>query len=211
MILRYAGIDPSMSGMAMSLLEDGELKDLRLLVTKDNINKLGVTGFGSVMRIKEMCSVLYDWLTHWEPDVIAVEEHTYNPKNKKSITSLGMLQFGVLDTISLLDGKFEVLLVRPKTRAKYATGNGNSDKNEVKRAVNSRWIKREIGDIDNDNICDAVALSYIAKDYREDRNFSLPIVSALKIDQVNGVYIARDCVLSKIKKENVKVFTFSAT
>jgi len=203
----YIGIDPSMSGMGLAFVKDGSLRGLRLLTTKPNISGLGTTAACSVLRIRDMCSFLYGWLDDLSPDIVSVEEHTYNPKNRKSITSLGMLQYAVLSTLLDIHGEFEVLLVRPKVRAKFATGNGNSDKAQVVEAVNERWLKRRIT---NDNVCDAIVLAYLAKDYRENGGFDFSVTAVNKGNRFGGVYYHKDFDVSLLGRDHVKDFVFSS-
>lgn len=156
--MRIMGIDPSLSATGMCLPDNrvltikckSEWGDDRLLLIRNVVRRF-------VIETRPQLAVMEDKL-----------HSTY------SAASLGMVQ-GVVRTV-LLDYSVPYALVSPKTLKKFATGNGNADKDMMMAAA-----RRRAGMIfKDDNQCDAWFLRQagldhygLSTDIRPDRDLSL--------------------------------------
>jgi Holliday junction resolvasome RuvABC endonuclease subunit len=84
---------------------------------------------------------------------LSVIESPYIPRHNAGAVLDRAWLFGILVDQLMIRGP--VAQVRTKTRAKYATGNGNADKAEVLAAMRERFPELTIAD---DNEADALAL-----------------------------------------------------
>ncbi len=99
-------------------------------------------------------------------DVVVVEGPSYGSEHSQQF-SLGKL-FGVIEVI-LFRRQVPLVEVSPKARAKFATGNGNANKDQVLAAA-----VRAGAEVDDNNAADAYWLRAMGLAHYEQRDAVLP-------------------------------------
>lgn len=141
------GVDVSLTGTGLAWLESpsGDRLTARLSnparATADDIHRaVGAIPKGSPVplgvRLDRLCShVTIAVGDNWSPlpKLAVIERPFSNPKTPGTNVLLGMAQAAVL--IALTRMYIPVVFVPPKTRAKFATGNGNAGKPDVLTAA----------------------------------------------------------------------------
>jgi len=158
--LRIMGVDPSLSATGMCL------PDNRVLTIKCKSD----WGDDRLLLIR---NVLRRFVIETRPQLVVMEDKLHSTY---SAASLGMVQ-GVVRA-ELLDHSVQYVLVSPKTLKKFATDNGNADKDAMIAAA-----RRRAGMIfKDDNQCDAWWLRQAGLDHyglptdiAPDRNLSLAL------------------------------------
>lgn len=144
------GVDFSLTGTGLAVLcDDGSTDTCTITSPKDD---------GSVSSIADRLIYIADKVESWadlsDDDTVVIEgllHHAPSPHRGKIAGGWWMLAARVAALVS-----DPVLVIAPKTRAKYATGNGAAGKQAVLEQVTARYPKFDIhGD---DNIADAVTL-----------------------------------------------------
>jgi crossover junction endodeoxyribonuclease RuvC len=108
-----------------------------------------------------------------EPDLILVEGPSYGSQaGQRGHHERGGLWW--LVTQRLFEAQRPYAVVAPRARAKYATGNGNDGKAEVKAAVRERY--GHLAAVHNDNEADALVLAMMGADHL---GMAVPPVPAL--------------------------------
>lgn len=195
---RFVGIDPSFSGLGFACVIGARFSMCNVYKTEKSILDLSdksETVFSNVMR----CSVLSDTvkteLEKLEPDVVCVEAPIFHVGRRatRSLIQMGMLQYAIQSGIlnCAVKKDFDVILASPTARAKYMTGNGQSDKPSVVRAFQEA-TGMSIGD---DNAVDALILAMMAASYaRQDariKGINLCVVSRFQpsTDNFRSVFV----------------------
>lgn len=139
-------------------------------------------------RISGMAEHIVNWATAGErdPSLVVVEGPSYGSQNGSQHDRSGLWWLVVSE---LLARDIPVLVVPPRTRAKYATGNGNSGKDVVLAHVIEQY-----GDfmdecrIANDNEADAVAMAAMGARYLgEPQEESLPETNLAAMEGVEAL------------------------
>ena len=150
MIKIILGIDYSLrcTGLAV-LLGDGSTDTCTVRTTGDD---------GSVKSVAERLMFIADRIETWadlsDEDTIVMEDLLHHaPSAHRGKIAGGFWQVAARVAPLVND---PVILVAPKTRAKYATGNGGAGKKAVLEQVTARYPQFDVGG--DDNIADAVAL-----------------------------------------------------
>lgn len=84
-------------------------------------------------------------------DLIVLEGYAFAAQGRIA----DLAELGGIIRYTLQHFGFKTIDVPPKTLKKWTSGNGNSDKQAMMKAVKERWQV----DFDNDNACDAYALA----------------------------------------------------
>jgi Holliday junction resolvasome RuvABC endonuclease subunit len=158
--LRIMGVDPSLSATGMCL------PDNRVLTIKCKSE----WGDDRLLLIR---NVVRRFVIETRPQLVVMEDKLHS---SFSAAPLGMVQ-GVVRA-ELLDHGVQYVLISPKTLKKFATGNGNADKDDMIAAA-----RRRAGMIfKDDNQCDAWFLRQAGLDHyglptdiRPDRDLSLAL------------------------------------
>jgi len=157
------GIDLSLTatGLADLNLDRGKFINVSTFGTKgkrdDNYKKRGD-------RLALMAETIVAWATAgtYDPALVAVEGPSIGSKGGSQFDRSG-LWWLVVSTLQGMD--IPVLVVPPKTRAKYATGNGNSGKDVVVAHVIEQYGHLYGERIKNDNEADAMVLAAMGARY----------------------------------------------
>lgn len=138
------GIDQSLTGTGLCILEDGKIVLSRLIASK----KKGVE------RIIEIKNEIIKTFNEVHPDYVAIEKYSFTPGRAMAF-ELGELIGVVKVTLAEL-GKVPVVVYTAHVK-KYATGKGNADKSLVLLNV----YKKFNVEFDNNNLADAFVIAKI--------------------------------------------------
>lgn len=163
-----AGIDPSLTSCGIAILDNGQP------VALDAVGHGGKNGASydhRSRRIVSQCRTVIAAITECNiggrnspPNVdLAVIEGPAYGQNLPSNHDRAGLWWGLYS--ALRAKKIPTAVVAPKTRAKWATGNGNSDKRDVLTTVRTWWPDHTIR---NHDIADALVLATIGAHHHGD-------------------------------------------
>lgn len=177
------GIDLSLTGTGLADLsvDKGRFDNVETYGTKgkrgDNYKRRGD-------RLREMADYIYSWATAGpvDPALVVIEGPSLGNRQGSQFDRSG-LWWLVVD--QFMQNGIDVLVVPPKTRAKYATGNGNSGKDVVVAHVIEQYGHLWEGYVRNDNEADAMVLAAIGARYLDhDIDEDLP---QSNLDAMGGV------------------------
>lgn len=158
------GLDPSLTAFGLARIcwddlppgIDGLRKQVVLAETWHR-GEDGVTSMPLPERHRAIVHIAADVLAFTQPaDLVVVEGASHASKSTSAHERSG-LWWRVVGR--LVDHDVPVVVVQPKTRAKWVTGNGNASKVQVSIAVGRLWPDVEICD---DNEADALGLAGMA-------------------------------------------------
>lgn len=147
--MSVVGVDPSLTCTGLARITDGYLETLRLPTKPEG---------GDLLDTRRRVRYITGRMVAFVPSgSLALVEAMYVPQGGKSAGSVieRAWLFGFL-VDQLIARGCTVVPVRPKVRAKLATGNGNAEKRDVLDAIRDRFPATRIPD---DNVADAVALA----------------------------------------------------
>jgi Holliday junction resolvasome RuvABC endonuclease subunit len=139
------GIDPSLTKTGIAVIEGGEIRTARSTTQKTDSTPREVR-----RRIRTSLRRTLDQMP--AAGLFVIEGPSMASKFGQPHERAGLFWF----LVDQLLPRGEVVVVSPKGRAKYATGNGNADKADVKRAMKASFPGVPIPD---DNVADALALA----------------------------------------------------
>lgn len=142
------GIDPSLNCTGLAKITDGYLETLRLPTSTEQ---------GDLADVRRRVRYITGRMVMFVPQgAVAVIEAPIVVRGGRGGLQLERAWlFGFL-VDQLFARQCQVVQVRPKVRAKLATGNGNAEKRDVLAAIRERFPATRIAD---DNVADAVALA----------------------------------------------------
>lgn len=146
------GIDPSLTGTGVVLLEDGKIIHKVLIKSKPG----GKKPIDELIRIVEIVSQIRLAFKSSTIDMAAIEGIAFGIGKTTSLAQLSGLNYLIREL--LLENSIPFIIVAPTSLKKFATGKGNSQKDQVMLEVYKRW---GVSILDN-NICDAYALAQVA-------------------------------------------------
>lgn len=172
-----AGIDPSLTSAGIAVLHDGQ----PALLASLGHDSTGKSFHHRSRRIVSQCRAIVnaiagqgeqtpDWVTAagLPVDLVVIEEPAWQ-LNMPSAHDRAGLWWGLYSALAMR--RIPIAVVNPRTRAKWATGNGNSGKRDVIEAVRDTWAPWR-AHIRNDDIADALTLAEIgARRLREPLHF----------------------------------------
>ena len=155
---RILGLDLSLTETGFCVIDfDGKfdvLKDKGLIKTK----------LKGVERLEYLENSLKYLIKEFKPDIAILEGYAMGIRGGRTF-NIG--EWGGIARLTLFKKKVKYLSVSPKSLKKYATGNGNSDKNMMLKTVFQKWGF----DATDDNVADAFALAKVGSAiYQVDNN-----------------------------------------
>lgn len=141
--MRYVGIDPSTKTGLVTL--DGQKVWAKEVTTKVKSDP---------ERFMDITEQVLDWVG--EGDVICIEGFAYGAKGKGVSTQYGI---GWLIRAALIKNGYTYYEVAPGALKKFATGKGNTKKDEMVLPIYKKWGFEH----SSDNVRDAYVLAQIAK------------------------------------------------
>ena len=177
------GIDPSLTATGIVVLRDGKVE---LAEKTKNSPDLGT--IERVRLIRERIIDITENLINeeeWQaPDLIAIEGFSYGSKGR-SVFDIAYLGWRIREDLERLKEQDNIpwLEVPPSQIKKFATGQGNANKEIILQQVYKRWGY----ETHDNNIADAFVLAQIGRAYLQasykpdDLNlFQLEVISNLK-------------------------------
>ena len=152
------GIDPSLTGSGMVVLENEQVKCELLIKSKPPIEKNNVTEIERLVLIRDK---IISIIKENPPDLVCIENLAFMAKGT-SLTQLSYLNYAI--RAYLWENNIKFLLVAPTTLKKFITGNGRAEKEEMMLEV---FNKYKISFTD-DNCNDAFCLATLGKSFLED-------------------------------------------
>ena len=147
------GLDPSLTSTGVAILINGQPQTP---ITVGLPGHDGATWDERLDRITATARAIIDTtLTHGRPDLLLIEGPAYQARYGNVFDRTG-LWCGIYSKIKAL--RIPRIVIAPKTRALWATGNGNATKDQVTTAVQTWWPDLTIR---NDDIADALTLATI--------------------------------------------------
>ena len=174
------GIDPSLTSTGIVVLRDGKVE---LAVTTKNKPELGT--IDRVRLIYERIVCVAENLTDGEkwqaPDLIVIEGFSYGSKGR-SVFDIAYLGWRIREELEWLKEQDNIpwLEVPPSQLKKFATGQGNANKEIILQQVYKRWGV----EFSDNNQADAYVLAQIGRAYLGETDdltaFQLEVIANLK-------------------------------
>lgn len=179
------GIDLSLTGTGLAEydLDDGQF----LTHTYGTKGKKTDTYAMRGTRLADMADYIVDWITAGDSDPVlaVIEGPSYGSVNGSQHDRSGLWW---LVTSGLQAEDIPVLVVAPRTRAKYATGSGAAKKDVVLAHVVEQYADVTESRIANDNEADALTLAAMgARYWGEPQEESLPESNLLAMDGIEAM------------------------
>jgi crossover junction endodeoxyribonuclease RuvC len=158
--MRYVGIDPSTKTGIVVMDETREwTKEITSKIKRDP------------ERFIDLTTQILDWLS--EGDRICIEGFSYGSKGKGVSTQYGI---GWLIRAELIRNGYTYIDVPPTSVKKFATGKGNTKKDEMVLPIYKKWGFEHA----SDNVRDAFVLAQMAKGIYDSSNLTEYQKEALK-------------------------------
>jgi crossover junction endodeoxyribonuclease RuvC len=158
--MRYVGIDPSTKTGIVVMDETREwTKEITSKIKRDP------------ERFIDLTTQILDWLS--EGDRICIEGFSYGSKGKGVSTQYGI---GWLIRAELIRNGYTYIDVPPTSVKKFATGKGNTKKDEMVLPIYKKWGFEHA----SDNVRDAFVLAQMAKGIYDSNNLTEYQKEALK-------------------------------
>ena len=189
--MRIVGLDLSLTSTGIAIVDDGALTGLHNVKTsKRSARGQKDTWEQRQDRIYEAANTICVTLPRLapddvldNPDIAVVEAPSYGSSGGAAHDRSGLWWIVVN---ALMNDGVKVAMVSPKGRAKFGTGNGNSDKPTVQAHVMERYADLAPRRIKNDDECDAILLADMGATY-----YGCPLVPAglpqANLDALGGV------------------------
>ena len=158
--MRIAGIDPSLTNTGLALLDcSRQLPTLPIALHSIGWGgEAGASYLDRNRRGRDLASAVMSWLVSRSPDIVVIEAPI--PRMQKRSGSVFDRWFLFELLLAECDlRKIECVVVNPRTRQAWLTGNGNAGKQEIHEAW--RKILAPVKVI-NADIADALTLAYMA-------------------------------------------------
>jgi crossover junction endodeoxyribonuclease RuvC len=177
------GIDPSLTATGIVVLRDGKVE---LAEKTKNRPELGTIERVRLIRerIIDITENLIDEEEWQAPDLIVIEGFSYGSKGR-SVFDIAYLGWRIREDLERLrtDDGIPWLEVPPSQLKKFATGQGNANKEIILQQVYKRWGY----ETHDNNIADAYVLAQIGRAYLQDSYkpddlnlFQLEVIANLK-------------------------------
>lgn len=153
--MRYVGLDLSTKTGLVILDESGQVVKAEEITTKEKNDPQRM-----IILTEKIMSNLKD------DDVIAIEGFSYGSRGRGVSFQFG---YGYAVRIALFTANKPFLIVTPSQVKKYATGKGNSSKDNMILPMFKKWGFEH----DSDNVRDAYVLAKIAFDLKTDKEIEL--------------------------------------
>lgn len=166
-MMRFVGIDPSTKTGLVALNEQGEVLRAKEL-----------TGLGS-QDPKRMVTLIDDIMEHIQKDdFIVIEGFGYA---SQQAIQLGGIGWGI--RMALLRRGFSYIEVSPSAVKKYATGKGNTKKEDMVLPLYKNWGFEH----SSDNVRDAFVIAKIAMDLFLSQEGGTPFAPKHRIEVIDNI------------------------
>ncbi len=163
--MKTVGLDLSLVATGCVVLEDGKIHTKLLIKTKPDVNK---THLNELKRLIQILEKIEEVISEDEITLVAIEGLAFMARNTTSLVQLSGLNYLVRKL--LYDYNIPFVIVVPTSLKRFATGKGNSPKDNVMMSV---YKKYGVTLTDN-NLCDAYVLSRIAEAMKKEMKLTVP-------------------------------------
>lgn len=144
------GIDPSLTGTGVVVLNDGKLVEKRLIKSK----KDGDSFVKELQRIQGIVAEIDQMIGEYSPDIVCMEGLAFMARNTSALVQLSALNYFIR---AVLNERVPWVIVQPSTLKKFITGSGSGGKDVVMMEVYKRYGVT----ITDNNLSDAYVLAQI--------------------------------------------------
>jgi Holliday junction resolvasome RuvABC endonuclease subunit len=162
------GIDPSLNGTGLAVLQGGRLTYQHVRLNNRSDNRATGTA-----RLLYVAASIDEFLTLHKADTVCMEGVAMHGVGR--VADIAELH-GAVRVVAALQG-CSIVTVPPSALKKYATGNGRADKQDMIAAARRRTTGAHIP---NDDIADAVLLMFFGIDLRYNRDAKIRLAMARK-------------------------------
>lgn len=156
------GLDLSLIETGYVLLEDGKIKEQKLIKSKPS-GKSPVKELERLMKIRDQIEL--EELSVPNINLAVIEGLAFMARNSISLVQLSALNYMVREHLWVY--KIPFLIVAPATLKKFVTGRGNAKKNEMLLETYKRFKES----FNNDNLCDAFGLAHCGSAVLGDKQY----------------------------------------
>jgi len=149
--IKSLGLDLSLTGTGLVILEDGKIVEQKLIKSKP----VGDLPINELKRIQKIVSDIGDIIKDQQIDVSVIEGMAFGIRNATSLVQLSALNY--FTRALLLERNIPFIIVAPTSLKKFITSNGAAKKDEMLLST----FKRYGVTILDDNICDAYGLAQV--------------------------------------------------
>lgn len=151
------GLDLSLVETGYVLLENGKIKEQKLIKSKPN-GKLPTNELERLMKIRGQIILP-------KTDLAVIEGLAFMARNSVSLVQLSALNYMVREHLYI--NRIPFLIVAPSTLKKFVTGRGNAKKDEMLLETYKRFKES----FNNDNLCDAFGLAHCGSAVLGDKQY----------------------------------------
>lgn len=146
------GLDLSLVGTGLIVLEDGIITERRLIKSKPVPDGKPID---EVKRIRGIVEDIRKTVEEFKPTIAVIEGLAFMARNSSALVQLSALNY--MTRAMLMDYNVPFIIVAPTSLKKYVTGNGGAKKDVMLIETYKRW---NVSILD-DNVCDAYALAQV--------------------------------------------------
>lgn len=146
-----AGLDLSLTGTGVVVLEDGKIIEQALIKSKP----VGDKPIAELRRIQKIVGEIGVLIEKHRPYIVVIENLAFGVRNATALTQLSALNYMVRAMLAYKDIQF--VLCAPTSLKKFVTGSGGAKKDVMMMETYKRWHVTIL----NDNECDAYGLAQI--------------------------------------------------
>ena len=143
-----AGVDLSLTGTGLIVLNDGKVTRQELIKTKPT-----KSAKEEVLRLRRIVDQLLVVIKDECPNVVIIEGMAFMARNTTALVQLAGLNYLLRDELVKLGIPF--VIVAPTSLKKFITGAGNTSKDQIMLHVFKKWDVTLL----NDNLADAFGLA----------------------------------------------------
>lgn len=143
------GIDPSLTGTGIVVLDDGSITSKKLIKTKPNDGGPQ----GEIERLLTIKAQIQEVIEQVRPKLVLMEGLAFSARNTTALMQLAGLSYLIREYLAVR--KIPFVIVAPTTLKKFVTGKGNGPKDIV---ILETYKRYGISFLDN-NLCDAFGLA----------------------------------------------------
>lgn len=164
LMTRTVGIDLSLTGTGLVVLEDGKLVHSRLIKS----TRGGARPKDETERLRSIIKEIVGELGTYKPSMVSIEGLAFMARNTTALVQLAGLNYLLRSTLHDIDIPY--IVIAPTSLKKYITTKGNAPKSSMMLEVYKRYDVT----FTDDNECDAFALARCAYDFLQDTVDHLP-------------------------------------
>ena len=155
------GLDLSLTGTGLVILEDGKITKRHLIKSKP----VGDLPISELIRIQKIVEEIKTNIEGKKIDIAVIEGLAFMARNATALVQLSALNYM---TRGLLAGmKLPFVIIAPTSLKKFATGSGGSKKDVMLIEVFKRWGVTILNDNENDAYCLAKVGEHLLKGGKE--------------------------------------------